>query len=418
VVIGGGSAGLIVASGAAALGARVAVIEKFNSPASAIADGAAFLKLRDIACAIAKLKKVNASASHSQLIEFRESALQTARAASEFATRSHLTNVLQSGADFYSGSAHFSGRNSVLVSGTRLEFSRAVITTGTIDKSLASEQTFSSLLQLESLPKKLAISGNGAKSAELAQVFARLGVEIQLICDEKEFLADVGGEIANTIKFALKQDGVKFDTRIDPATLTLGIGISVPNVSDLNLETAGVMYDENGIHINDALCTTNRRVFACGGVAGMETPFASQAAARMVIGNALFFASHKFSKLTIPNCIQTDPMIARVGVRENEIESRGLKKILLPVDGGELKIFHDSSGTIMGAVAFHPTADNLISQIVVAMNHHLKLGSFSNDVFLKLSSAESLQQAGDIYRHSLLTPFVSKLIRKFLMWRQ
>jgi len=97
-----------------------------------------------------------------------------------------------------------------------------------------------------------------------------------------------------------------------------------PNVENLNLEAAGVQYDtRRGVFVDDYLQTTNPSIFAAGDIS-MNYKFThmADAAARIVIQNALFKGSRKLSALTVPWCTYTDPEIAHVacmrGMRLNK----------------------------------------------------------------------------------------------------
>ena len=94
----------------------------------------------------------------------------------------------------------------------------------------------------------------------------------------------------------------------------VGIG-RTPNVENLNLEAVGVKFDKKeGVHVNDQLRTTSPRIYAAGDIClKYKFTHTADAAARMVIQNALFLGRKKLSALTIPWCTYTDPEIAHVG---------------------------------------------------------------------------------------------------------
>ena len=77
-----------------------------------------------------------------------------------------------------------------------------------------------------------------------------------------------------------------------------------PNVEEIGLEAAGVEYDrKSGVRVDDYLQTTNRRIFAAGDVCStLQFTHLSDAHARIVIRNALFFGRDRASRLTIPWC--------------------------------------------------------------------------------------------------------------------
>src|SRR5438874_13221549 len=95
----------------------------------------------------------------------------------------------------------------------------------------------------------------------------------------------------------------------------------------MNLEAVGVEYDtKEGVHVNDRLRTTNRRIFAAGDICSrFKFTHAADAMARIVIRNALFVGRARASALTIPWCTYTDPEIAHVGLSEEEAVQKGYR---------------------------------------------------------------------------------------------
>ena len=108
--------------------------------------------------------------------------------------------------------------------------------------------------------------------------------------------------------------------------ILIGVG-RVPAVEGLNLEAAMIEYDkQNGVKVDDHLRTTNPLVYAGGDVASpYKFTHVSDAHARIIIRNALFFGRQRASPLTIPWCTYTDPEIAHVGLYEAEAKQRGIE---------------------------------------------------------------------------------------------
>ena len=107
--------------------------------------------------------------------------------------------------------------------------------------------------------------------------------------------------------------------------ILVGIG-RTPNVQEINLEAAGVEYDDvAGVRVNDFLQTTNSRIYASGDVC-LEHKFMhiEDASAHMVVRNAFFWGRERLSRLTIPWCTYTDPEIAHVGLYVSDAIRRGI----------------------------------------------------------------------------------------------
>src|SRR5262249_62265346 len=105
----------------------------------------------------------------------------------------------------------------------------------------------------------------------------------------------------------------------------VGVG-RTPKVEGLTLKVAGVTYEEKGVTVNDFLQTPNRRIYAAGDVClPYKFTHTADAAARIVIQNALFLGRKRFSASVIPWCTYTDPEIAHVGIYERATANRRIK---------------------------------------------------------------------------------------------
>jgi pyruvate/2-oxoglutarate dehydrogenase complex dihydrolipoamide dehydrogenase (E3) component len=198
-----------------------------------------------------------------------------------------------------------------------------------------------------------------------------------------------------------------------------------PNVEGLNLESVGVDYDtRKGIHVNDRLQTTNPRIFSAGDVCmNWKFTHAADAAARIVIQNALFFGRKKLSALTMPWCTYTDPEIAHVGLYEREAAEKGIAidtffKPLHEVDRavtdgqeqGFVKVHvRKGSDTIVGATIVASHAGDMISELTLAMVSGVGLGKISGIIHPYPTQAEAIKQVADAYSRTRLTPGIKKL---------
>ena len=157
---------------------------------------------------------------------------------------------------------------------------------------------------------------------------------------------------------------------------------------------------------------------------------AADAAARIVIQNALFHGRKRLSSLIMPWCTYTDPELARVGMCEGDAEAGGVPVTTFTrpfsevdraiVDGEEeglLKI-HVKKGTdrILGATLVARHAGEMINEITLAMVGGIGLGTLGGVIHSYPTQAEAIKQLGDAYNRTRLTPFVRKLFRGWLAW--
>ena len=454
VVIGGGTAGLVCAAGAAGLGARVALVERALLGGDCLNTG----------CVPSKTLLRSARAVH----EARAAATVGVRTATEvdFATimarvRARRADIaphdsaerLRSlGVDLFLGSARFDGSRAISVEGRILEFRRAVIATGSrpsvpdfpgsavrigappTDAArphggapyLTSENIFWLTVQ----PQDLVVVGAGPIGCELAQAFALLGTRVTMVDIAPRILPAEDPDAAAIVARRLEHDGVRIVTgeaadlgRASGSPVLVATG-RMPNVEGLNLEGAGVRYGVGGVDVDDHLRTWNRRIYAAGDVCSkFKFTHAADALARIVIQNALFFGRRRVSGLVIPWCTYTFPEVAHVGLSPEDAGRRGAQTLTVPladvdrsvVDDeveGFVRLHHDA-GRILGATIVAPHAGELIGQIASVMRRRGTVGELSDDIFPYPTVAEALRKAGDIYRRSRLTPRVRRLFKRY-----
>ena len=326
VVIGAGTAGLVTAAGAAALGARVALVEKDLLGGDCLNFGCvpskAVIHASRAAAEVAGAGAFGVEVPPGTKIDFAR-AMERMRAIRARISRHDSVErfTKELGVDVFLGERRFREGSAVEVDGARLCFRRAVVATGSrpAEPSIPglSEAGFLSnetVFSLTSRPRRLAVVGGGPIGSELAQAFQRLGCEVTLFHDREHLLDREDPDAAAVVQQALTRDGVRLvfgaaisraerkgeekvlhyqaggspsDCIVDEILVATG---REPTVEGLGLERAGVAYSlEGGIRVDDHLRTTNRRVFAAGDVCmAWKFTHAADFAARIVIQNALF----------------------------------------------------------------------------------------------------------------------------------
>jgi pyruvate/2-oxoglutarate dehydrogenase complex dihydrolipoamide dehydrogenase (E3) component len=212
--------------------------------------------------------------------------------------------------------------------------------------------------------------------------------------------------------------------------ILVGVG-RAPNVEGLDLEAAGVSYDNHGVQVDDRLRTTNRRIFAAGDICSrFKFTHAADAMARIVIQNALFLGRARASALTIPWCTYTEPEIAHVGLYEREAAERGiavqtfvqkLEDVDRAILDGETEGFvkvHVRAGTdrLVGATIVARHAGDLISELTLAMVGKLGLRTLARTIHPYPTQAEAIRKLGDAYNRTRLTPFTRWLLQRVMAW--
>jgi pyruvate/2-oxoglutarate dehydrogenase complex dihydrolipoamide dehydrogenase (E3) component len=428
VVVGGGTAGLVTAAGAAGLGASVALVEKtlmggdclnFGCvPSKALvraARAAAEMRYADVY----GIESVDVQVDFGRVME-RMRRLRAELSAKDSASRFQY----KLGVDVFIGEARFTGVDTVEVGGQTLRFRKACIATGARAAAppihglaKAGYLTNETVFALTELPRRIAVLGAGPIGCELAQALRRFGAEVTLLERGPHILPREDEDAARLVEQAIRRDGARvltkavvrgIECRGDEKVLTVdqsgepgelvvdailvGAG-RVPNVTGLGLEEAGVEYDEvHGVKVDDRMRTTNRRIFAAGDVASrFKFTHMSDATARIVIRNALFFGRDRMSALTVPWCTYTDPEVGHVGLNEVDARERGIAvttfvQELCDVDravlDGEVSGFvkvHVRQGVdqIVGATIVARHAGEMLSELTLAIARGIGLGALA-----------------------------------------
>jgi pyruvate/2-oxoglutarate dehydrogenase complex dihydrolipoamide dehydrogenase (E3) component len=467
VVIGAGTAGLVTAAGAAALGARVSLVERYLMGGDCLNVGCVPSKaLLRAARAVADVRDAHTFGVHvppGVTVDFPAVMERMRRLRAQISRHDSARRFAELGVDVFLGQAQFAGPDTVQVDGLSLRFRKAVIATGTrpsrppiqgLDEAgfVTNETVFS----LTELPGRLAVIGAGPVGCELAQAFARFGSQVFLIGDRDQILPREDQDAVRIVEAAMRHDRVQLllgcriqrvDIRGSDKVL-LGEGASgseevavdqilvavgrTPNVEGLGLEKTGVAYDPRaGVHVNDRLQTTNPRIYAAGDIGSrFKFTHVADAQARIVIRNALFAGRARASDLIIPWCTYTDPEVAHVGLYEREAHERGIPvqtfvQDLADVDravlDGETTGFvkvHVRQGTdkILGATIVARHAGDLISELTLAMVGRIGLKTLANTIHPYPTQAEAIKKVADAYSRTRLTPFAKWLLAKWLAW--
>lgn len=470
VVVGAGTAGLVSAAGAAALGARVALIERHLLGGDCLNYGCVPSKSL-IRCATAQADVRHASNYGIRVdgdikVDFAAVMARMRRLRADISTHDSVNRFTELGVDVFLGNAQFTGSRTVAVGEHTLRFSKAVIATGgragvppITGLAEAGYLTNETVFGLTERPHRLGIIGGGPIGCELAQAFQRLGSQVVLLHRGAHLLNKEDEDAATIVQQAMLRDGVQLvlsahlqsvatrgkekmihyidahgnagQTVVDEILVAVG---RTPNVEGLGLETAGVVfYTHAGIEVNDRLRTTNRRIYAAGDVCSRyQFTHAADFMARTVLANALFMGRQKASALTIPWCTYTDPQIAHVGLTEHQAAADGiaLNTFMQPLNevdravlDGETDGFakvHVKQGTdkILGATIVARNAGDMIGVYTMAMTHGLGLGALSKLIQPYPTQAEAIRKTGDLYNRTRLTPTIKKRMATWLRWQR
>lgn len=470
VVVGGGTAGLVCAAGAAGLGARVALVERHLLGGDCLNSGCVPSKALLRA---ARLAGEARRAAELGLVRLAEDALPDFGAVmarvrglrAQIAVHDSAQRLRDLGVDVFLGQGRFVDLHALEAEGQRLEFAKAVIATGSRPGGLpfpglreAGYLTNQTVFNLTTLPARLAVLGTGPIGCELAQALARLGSRVLMVGRSGQIMTREDPDAAAAVAAALMADGV--DLRLDTSVtqvevrggekiihlarggqvealavdeILVGAG-RTPNLEGLGLEAAGVEFDrKTGVKVDDLLRTSNPDIFAAGDVC-LEAKFTHMAdmSARIVLRNALFAGRARISQVVVPWCTYTDPEVAHCGLSPEEAEQRGIAHETIRVDldtvdrallegrsEGLLKVLVKAgTDAILGATLVAPHAGESISQLTLAISVGIGLKTLANLVQPYPTTAEVIKKAADAFNRRRLSPGVAKWLGRWLAWRR
>ncbi len=356
-VIGGGAGGLAVAAGAAQMGAKTVLLEKYKLGGDSLNYGCVPSK--------ALLAAGHAAQSVRDADRFGITAADpTSRSEDIYG---HVRGVIGAiepndsverfeglGVKVIEAAGKFVGRQEVEADGVRIKARRIVVSTGStafVSPIPGLDQvpylTNETVFNRHQLPEHLIVIGGGPMGIELAQAHRHLGCEVTVLemvsimpKDDAELVDVVRQQVfrdgldaregvkiiriepyADGVRVVLEKDGG--EEVVDGSHLLVATGRR-PNVVGLNLEKAGIEYSEKGIPVDARLRTSNKKVFAIGDVAGgfLFTHVAGYHAG-VVIKNALFHLPAKADHSTVPWVTYTAPELAQVGLNEAGAKQAG-----------------------------------------------------------------------------------------------
>jgi pyruvate/2-oxoglutarate dehydrogenase complex dihydrolipoamide dehydrogenase (E3) component len=467
VVIGAGPAGLVAAHAAAALGAKVALIERELLGGDCVNTGCVpsktLVRTSRLCAEMRNAEQYGARIPADIRVDFAAAMQRMRRIRARISRFDSINRLNAAGVDVFFGEARFAATDALTVDGARLRFRRAMIATGARPDTPsipgiveAGYLTNENVFDLTELPRRLLVIGGGPLGCELAQVFCRFGAQTTITQDMPLFLPREERDAAQILSDAFARDGIEVrlnttavkvrvekgqklvdlvsddykSTVVVDAILT-GTG-RLPNVEGLNLEAAGVDCDAvTGVRINDFLQTSNPRIYAAGD-ACLEHKFThtADASARIVVQNALFLGRQRLSALTIPWCTYTDPEIAHVGLYVREARERGIpvKTFTIPMhdvdraitDGEEVGFVKvhvkEQTDRILGATIVASHAGEMINEITLAMVAGIGLRTLARVIHAYPTQAEAIKKAADAYNRTRLTPTIQSLLRRWLQW--
>lgn len=464
IVIGAGSGGLVVASGAAALGAKVALIESEKMGGDCLNSGCvpskSFLKGAHLA---KDIRGSDTFGIHTEIKAISIEALMNRvhSVIAEIEPHDSVERYQSLGVTVLHGKGMLKDPHTVQVNNKTITGKYIVISTGSAPLvppipglDTVPYLTNRTIFNMKKQPKHLIVLGAGPIGLELGQGFRHLGSEVTIIDQnsglfgkddpevgpimEKVFLND-GIELKLSAKIisvqqegenilvTLEKDGIRHAIIGDGLLVSLG---RIPVNKDLGLEAVGVKLSDRGyIVTNEQLQSSVKNIYACGDSTG-PYQFTHMAGyqAGLVIKNSIFRLGAKLNYSAVPWTTYTKPEVAHVGQTEPTAVTKGVfgKSILIPLNEidrakaendihGFLKVILDRGNRIIGATLVGDKAGEMIPVATLAIRQKLKVSAFLNMIFSYPTEAEIFKMAALKSMKEEFKPWQGKLIKAIFL---
>ncbi|MFM4920980.1 FAD-dependent oxidoreductase [Aeromonas dhakensis] len=474
LVIGAGAGGLVTSYIAAAVKAKVALIEKHKMGGDCLNSGCVPSKalIRSARFAAEQRRAGELGFGPSQTsADFAAVMERVTRVIKEVEPHDSIERYQGLGVECIEGEARLVSPWEVEVNGQRLASRHIVLATGArplVPELPGLEQvpylTSDSLWQLRTAPRQLLVLGGGPIGCELAQSLALLGVPVTLVELSAQLLPREEREVAELLADQLARDGVRVLTgwraeRADylPAAADLPIRLQlrrgdetqtiagdqlllalgrVANVSGFGLEALGVELTPRGtVAVDGFLATNYPSILAVGDVAGpYQLTHAAAHQGWYAAVNALFspFKRFRADYRVMPAAIYTTPEIARVGLNQKEARAQGipfeltrfeLAELDRAIADGERQGFIEvltvpGKDQILGASIVGTHAGERIAEFVLAMRHRLGLGKILATIHAYPTLMEGNKYLAGEWRRARQPATLLALLTRYHRWRR
>jgi pyruvate/2-oxoglutarate dehydrogenase complex dihydrolipoamide dehydrogenase (E3) component/uncharacterized membrane protein YdjX (TVP38/TMEM64 family) len=465
VVIGAGSAGLVSAYIAAAVRAKVTLVERQRMGGDCLNTGCvpskALLKSARVLAQIRNASSYGIRSASAQF-DFAEVMARVRRVVQTVAPHDSVERYSALGVECLQGEARITSPWTVEVNGRTLSTRSIIIAAGARPAvppipgiEGVAVLTSDNLWELRALPPRLVVLGGGPIGAELAQAFARFGSRVTQVEMLPRLLAREDPEISEIVRTRFAAEGIEVLTghraarfegasvlvcehdgaerRIEFDALLCAVGRRA-NTEGYGLEELGIrLTPGRTVETNEYLQTLYPNIYACGDVAGpyQFTHTASHQAWYAAV-NALFGGLHRWRAdyRVIPWATFTDPEVARVGLNETEARARHVayevsvypmaeldRAIAEEAAYGLVKVLTvPGKDRILGATIVGESAGELIAEFVAAMKHGIGLDKILGTIHVYPTLAEANKYAAGAWKKAHAPQGALKQLERFHAW--
>jgi pyruvate/2-oxoglutarate dehydrogenase complex dihydrolipoamide dehydrogenase (E3) component len=464
-IIGGGSAGLTVASGAAQLGAKTLLVEKEKELGGdclhyGCVPSKTLIRSAQVYQSMKRAKDYGLPQPEIPPVDFGEIRKRIQSVIGTIQKHDSEERFCSLGAKVEFGDPVFVDEHAIRLNGSAYSAKNWVIATGSspdipvlegLDRTpyITNKEIFS----LDHLPKSMIILGAGPIAIEMAQAFSRLGTKVSVIQRSGQILTKEDKDLADEVMQVLSSEGVAFylntsvvsvsdlgserevlvktktgqEIHLAAEQILVALGRD-PNLKGLGLDQIGVVFDRKGLQVDERLRTTQKHIYAAGDVTGaFQFTHAAGYEGSIVISNAIFHLPRKADYTFMPWCTFTDPELASIGMNEKSAKEAGLEysvwtEAFLNNDRslaegekvGRIKMILDKHEKPLGVQILGPQAGELLSEWVTFLKGKVKLSTLASAVHPYPTLGEINQRvAGTFFSPKIFSDRMKKGLKFF-----
>jgi len=464
-ILGGGAAGLTIASGAAQLGARTLLIDKEEGRLGGdclyfgCVPSKTLIKTARVWHLAHKTKQFGLPELAPKPVDFKAVASRIQSVISTIQKHDSVERFCSLGARVEFGHAVFVDEHSIRLNGKIYSSKTWVIATGSspsiphirgLDTTpyITNREMFS----LDHLPCSMIFLGGGPVSTEMAQAFSRLGSKVTVIERRNHILGREDEDMANSVMNVLESEGVVFHlnasilsvrdlglekevvihmgeetTSLRAETIVVAAGREA-NIEGIGLEEVGMELDKKGIRVDNRMRTNRRHIYAAGDVTGAyQFTHAAGYEGGIVVSNAVFHLPRKTDYTFFPWCTYTDPELASIGMNETAAMEKGIaysvwteefkandRSLAEGEEVGKIKMVLDEHEKPVGIQILGLHAGELLSEWVAVLNGKMRLSTLASAVHPYPTLGEiNKKVVGTYYSGKIFSDKVKKALKFF-----
>jgi pyruvate/2-oxoglutarate dehydrogenase complex dihydrolipoamide dehydrogenase (E3) component len=427
-IVGGGAAGLTVASGSAQLGAKTVLFEKEKELGGdclhfGCVPSKTLIKSAHVYHLMKHSERFGLPGVDLPPPDFKDISNRIRSVIGTIQQHDSEERFCSLGAKVLFGQPVFTDPHSVRLDGKTITAKNWVIATGSSPVSPpikglknTAHITNKEIFYLDHLPESMIVLGAGPIGCEMSQAFSRLGTCVEVVDMASQILPKEDPEMAVALQKVMEAEGVRFHLNakiaetvdkgakkkviittqegkavtLSAEMLLVALGRAA-NIDHLGLEDIGVGYERRGITVDNRLRTNHKHIYAAGDCnGGFQFTHAAGYEGGIVVSNAIFRLPRKTDYTYLPWCTYTDPALASIGMTEKMAQQAGIEYSVYTeafadndrslAEGetvGQIKMILNEKEKPIGVQILGPHAGDLLAEWVAVLNGKVKLSTLA-----------------------------------------